>query len=365
MMSMPMRTRTTTDVFERGRRWAGLVMCLLGLACTWGAADLAAQTLSFTPVGSIAGPIDLVDASGASAYVTRGGTLTVWDITDPAAPVRRGAQTLPEQIWGFTVVGSTAYVAAGHSGLFVLDLSDPERPAVHGSITTPGQAKNVAVSGGRAVVADHMSGIDVIDLTDVTAPVSLGSFYTDGYARDVAMFGTFAYGVDNPSGFYVLDLEHPDPLEPLGMIQSAPAPRFVEILEADPGIAVMVGGAPYDPFRVLRSQPADAVPRGALHVYDVSDPATPVPLASFPTPGGAQRVALRGSLAYVADGDAGLSVVDLSTPSDPQLAGAYRTERAVRDVAVADHAVLVLTGVIRRGSHTQDDGDVVLLRPTQ
>ena len=211
MMLMPMRTRTTTDVFERGRRWAGLVMCLLGLACTWGAADLTAQTLSFTPVGSIAGPIDLVDASGASAYVTRGGTLTVWDITDPAAPVRRGAQTFPEQIWGFTVVGSTAYVAAGHSGLFVLDLSDPERPAVHGSITTPGQAKNVAVSGGRAVVADHMSGIDVIDLTDVTAPVSLGSFYTDGYARDVAMFGTFAYGVDNPSGFYVLDLEPPGP----------------------------------------------------------------------------------------------------------------------------------------------------------
>ena len=81
-------------------------------------------------------------------------------------------------------------------------------------------------------------------------------------------------------------------------------------------------------------------------------------------PGAPQSVVLRGTLAYVADGDAGLSVVDLSTASAPRLAGTYRTDRPARDVAVADTAVLVLAGVTRRGAHTQDDGDTILLRST-
>lgn len=342
----------------------GSVAWTLGLLCG-GVAGLEAQTVTFAPVGSIGGPFDLVEASGTFAYVARSETLTVFDIRDPAAPVRRGSHAFPEKIWGFTVRGSSAFVAAGHSGLFVLDVSDPDALSVRGSIITPGQAKNVAVAGSRAVVADHMSGIDVVDVGDLDALESLGSVYTDGYARDVAMFGSFAYGVDNPSGFYVLDLEQADPLAPVGMMQSAPAPRFVEILEADPGIAVLVGGVPYDPLRALRSQPSNAVPEGALHLYDVTDPSAPVPLASLPTPGGTQAVALRGRTAYVADGEAGLSVVDLSTPSDPEVIGTYRTDRAARDVAVGDTAVLVLIGVVQRGAHTQEDGDILLLRPSE
>ena len=341
---------------------AALATWVLTLVPVCGGTSLGAQEVSFARVGSIPGPIDLVDASGVFAYAARSETLTVFDIADPAEPVRRGSHTFPEKIWGFTVVGSRAYVAAGHSGLFVLDVSDPEHLHVTGSITTPGQAKNVAVSGRRAVVADHMSGIDVIDLSDASAPVSLGSVYTDGYARDVAMFGPFAYGVDNPSGLYVLDLDHPDPLEPVGMIQSAPAPRFVEILEANPSIAVLVGGTPYDPLKALRGQTDGEQPSGALHLYDVADPAAPAPLTSFSTPGAPQNVVLRGTFAYVADGDAGLSVVDLSTASAPRLAGTYRTDRPARDVAVADTAVLVLVGVTRLGAHTQDDGDIILLR---
>lgn len=341
--------------------WLATAVCALAMV-VGGAAGLDAQPLRLTAAGSIAGPIDLVEASGGYAYLTRGATLTVYEIADPAAPVRRGAHTFPEQIWGLTVVESTAYVVAGHSGLFVLDVTDPDRPAVRGTLETPGQAKNVAVSGRRGVVADHMSGIDVIDLTDPTAPVSLGSVFTDGYARDVAMAGAYAYGVDNPSGFYVLDLERPDPLEPVGMTQSAPTPRFVEVLDTDPGVAVLVGGRPYDPFRTLRSEPVDEPEAGALHLFDVSDPAAPVALASFSTPGTAQRVSVRGGLAYVADGDAGLSVVDLSAPADPRLAATYATDRPARDVALADTAVLVLIGVTRRGAHTQDDGDVVVLR---
>ena len=346
------------------RRTAAMLLSV-GLALGAGAADVAAQALAFMPIGSISGPIDLVRAHGTFAYITRGSVLTVYDLSNPAAPAQRGSYEFPEKVWGFQVRGPLAYVAAGHSGMWILDVSDPDSPALRGSIKTPGQAKNVAVAGERAVVADHMSGVDIIDISNLDAPASVGSVYTDGYARDVAMFGSRAYAVDHPAGFYVLDMTRADPLEPVGSLQSASAPRHVEIIEAQPDIAVLVGGVPYDPLRVLRQQQTADDPRGTLQLYDVSDPAAPDLINTFPTPGDAQRAEFDGSLAYVADGPAGLSVVDLSSASSPRVVGTYQTRRSARDVAVADTAVLVLDGTIRRGSHAQEDGDVIILRQTE
>ena len=65
----------------------------------------------------------------------------------------------------------------------------------------------------------------------------------------------------------------------------------------------------------------------------------------------------------MADGPAGLSVVDLSTPHEPQVVGSYATQHVARDVAVGDAAILVIDGTARaRGSHTHEDGDVIVLR---
>ena len=345
---------------RRGGAPAFVVAAIAGVAAAT-AAD--AQTVAFTPTATIAGPIDLIRAEGSFAYLTRGPTLTIFDLSDPAAPARRGEHRFPEQVWGFDVVGTLAYVAAGHSGLWILDVTDPDAPRVRGSVTTPGQAKNVAVSAGRAVVADHMSGVDVIDITDVDAPAAVGSVYTDGYARDVAMFGSHAYAVDHPAGFYVLDMTAPDPLDPVGSLQSASAPRHVDILDGAPNIAVLVGGMPFDPLRALRQDAPPVDPRGTLQIYDVSDPSAPALITTFRTPGDAQRVEVRGQLAYVADGPAGLSVVDLSTPDAPLVVGSYATQHVARDVAVGDAAILVIDGTDRaRGSHTHEDGDVIVLR---
>ena len=320
------------------------------------------QSVSFTPVGSISGPIDLVEAEGTLAFISVSETLTIFDIQNPATPTRKGSHVFPEKIWGFEVVGSLVYVAAGHSGLWIVDVTDPIKPNLLGSIKTPGQAKNVAVSGSRAVVADHMSGIDVIDISDLTHPVSVGSVYTDGYARDVAMFGTQAYGVDHPAGFYVLDMTAADPLEPVGMLQSASAPRHVDIMESAPNIAVLLGGVPYDPLRALRTEPQIDDPSGTLQIYDVSNQQSPLLITTFSTPGDAQRARFADTFAYVADGPAGLTIVDLSDPSDPEIIGNYQTRNSARDVAVADTAVLIIDGTIRRGSHGNEDGDVIILQ---
>ncbi len=302
------------------------------------AAVVSGQTLSFSQVGSIPGQVDTIDVQGTHAYLAAGKTLTIFDVSNPAAPKRESAYTFPEEIWSFNVKGSLVYVGDNFFGLAVLDVSNPSAPVLRGSLKTPGQAKAAAIFGTKALVVDHMAGLVLVDISNPAKPMSLGSFFVDGYARDVVTSGSLAYAVDSPTGFYVLDLAKPDPLEPVSTLQSGTGLRTVEVSDASsgpgPNLAVLVGG-------------------GSIQVYDVSNPAKPIKAPPYRTPGGAQRVALKGRVAYVADGAAGLQVVDLMIPSKPTIVGSYGTPAPARDVAVADSLVFVVTS-----------SEVVILRQT-
>ena len=336
------------------RRNRMIVLLCSGYLTLSMAGSVAAQALSFTLVGSIPGPADMVEVQGSHAYITDGKTLTIFDISNPAAPKRGGTYTSPMQIWGFTVVGSLVYVVADVFGLGIVDVSNAAAPTLRSSFTTPGQAKGVAVFGTTAIVADHMSGVDLVDVSDPTEPVSLGSFYLDGYSRDVTASGSLAVAVDSPTGFYVFDLSKPAPLEAVSSRQfpnlrysaGAVAPGSIQISDPTQGppIAVLTGA-------------------GSLQIFDLSNPAAPERVATYRTPGRPSRFALKGKLAYVADGPEGLQVVDLSTPSTPSLVGAYKTPDPARDVAIAEALVLVVTRPERDPTATGDrTGEVLILR---
>jgi hypothetical protein len=321
------------------------------------------QALTFAAAGSIPGPVDRIRASGTYLYAATDKTLSIYDVSDPAAPRRAGSYEFPEQIWGFRVEGARAYAAVGHTGLGILDVSNPSTPALVTIVKMPGQAKNVAVAGTRALVANHMSGVDIVDIANLARPSVLGSAYVEGYARDVASFGSVAVAVDNPFGLYVFDLANPNALEPAASLQSAATPTQVELLEVGGArktrVAVLAGAEPYDPLKGSRAPGGPARP-GSLQVFDVSDPSQPVLAATQPTSGNGRRLAVKGSLVYMADGPEGLRVFDLSAPSKPAIAGVHKTATPARDVAVSDTLVFLL--VSARDGSRQDDGEVLILR---
>jgi hypothetical protein len=308
----------------------------------------------------------MVRAQGSHAYGAAGKTITVFDISNPATPKREGSYTFPEKIWGFRTAGTLLYVADGFSGLQILDVSNAAKPVLRGSLKTPGQSKNVSVSGSKAVVANHMTGVDIIDVSDTAKPVLIGSCFLDGYARDAAISGAVAYAIDNPSGFYVLDLSNVKPaeaLEPFSAVQEAIAPQKIELSEgAGVKFAVLVGGEPYDPNRSLRLQGGARSRAGTLQIWDRSNATAPSLTTLYRTPGSPRQVALNGALAYVADSEEGLQVVDLSTLAKPTIVASYKTAAPALDVAVADSVVLVVVGNAGRGSASPTSSEVVLLR---
>ncbi len=199
---------------------------------------LAAQSVSFTPAGTIPAPVDLIRVEGTHAYVSSGKTLTIYDVSNAEAPKREGAYTFPEEIWSFRVSGSTAYVGANFFGLGILDVSNPSTPVLRGSFKTPGQAKTAAPFGSKIAVIDHMEGVVLVDASNTAKPVGAGSFFVDGYARDLVTAGSLVYAVDSPTGFYILDLSASKPMEPITALQTGAGLRSVEV--SGP-LAVLVG----------------------------------------------------------------------------------------------------------------------------
>ena len=336
----------------RGRLAPGLWMLASGVCLLSDASGSAqsAQTAHLVQVGVIPAAAEKVEVSGDHAYLVTGRTLAIFDISNPGTPKREGEYTFPDKIWGIEVVGTLVYAAVDKFGLGIVDVSNASAPQLRGSLKTPGQSKSIALTGSMAMVADHMSGVNFVDVSDPAKPVFLDDFFLDGYARAVAARGPIAAAVDAPTGLYVFDFSKPGKLEPVGIRQSADRPGSVKMSDpnAAPGlkIALLLGA-------------------GSLQIYDIADPAAPAKAATFRTPGArAQDAALQGRLAFVADGAAGLQVVDLEMPSKPRIIGEFKTTMPAHAVAATKTLVLVAVGAVEEGpagSSSAGKGQVVIL----
>ena len=348
--------RLRNGVGNAGGAW------MLAWIAVWPGAGAAAQELEL--VGTIPEAAGVVAVHGEHAYLGEGPTLRVYDISDPAAPAAGGSVALPANIYDIDVAGSVAYVAMDFDGLATVDVSDPAAPRLLGTFRTPGQALSVALSGTTAAVANRLSGLELVDVSDPAAPATRASYFAEGYAIDVAADDSHAYVIDTPGGLSIVDLAAPgDELEAVGTLSSAEQPAAVAVTTARRGGTEMA-------LVVLMSA------ESTLELVDVSNPATPAPIATYRDPNrpragaddvpsalttGLVQVVPADSRAYMADSHPpfGVQVVDLSDPAAPTPLTSCATPGPPRDVAVSGALVLVAVGGAELGG-TGDPGVQIL-----
>jgi hypothetical protein len=81
--------------------------------------------------------------------------------------------------------------------------------------------------------------------------------------------------------------------------------------------------------------------QAGLQVIDVSDPTAPTVVGALDTPGYAYALAVIGSHAFVADGSSGLRIIDVADPAAPTLVGTYDTPGLAIDLTVDGDLALV------------------------
>jgi hypothetical protein len=243
------------------------------------------------------GSASAVTVSGTLAYVADDSSgLQIVDVSNPASPVILGSVDTPGLARGVTVSGTLAYVGDWESGLQIIDVSNPASPAIVGSLDTSGQTWGIAVSGNLAYVADYLSGFKVIDVSNPASPAIMDTLTTSGWPVGVALSGTLAYVTDE-WGLQIIDVANPNHLSLLGSFH--------------------MEGMTFWDVALSGTMAYVAAGEGGLQLIDVSDPVSPDVVAGWGIPGQALGIAASGTLAFVAANTSGLQVIDTSIPVSP------------------------------------------------
>jgi hypothetical protein len=81
-----------------------------------------------------------------------------------------------------------------------------------------------------------------------------------------------------------------------------------------------------------------------VKILDVSDPASPLLVGDRDTPGYAMDICVSGTYAYVADWSTGLLIVSIADPEEPTLVGGYDKVDLTNSVTVSDGVAYVTNG---------------------
>lgn len=311
--------------------------------------------------------------AGNYAYVADGDSgFRIINISDPFAPVSVAAVETPLASLGIAISGNYAYVicAEDYTGLQVIDITDPIEPvALDYLVCTPGEAVAVAVSGNYAYLVGGNFDPIVIDVTDPTSLKVAGSpseAFHGPYYRDLDVFGGYVCVV-GPL-FHLIDASVPTAVATVGTVnissqavavsgnyayvigQSLPwgmdgtPPSLLVIDIRDPSIPLLTGRIEVGgdaAIEISNGFAYIAAGDAGVQVADVSDPFEPVLLSTMDTPSEAQDITVSGSYAYVAASDAGLQIIDISNPVTPIIVGALDTFPNAAGVAVSDNYALV------------------------
>ena len=260
-----------------------------------------------------------LEAKGDNLYIADdGGALRIVDISIPASPRERAHVDLPKFVRAVSLAGDYAYLATGWQGLTIVDVSNPDQPRLVGSLKSVGYITDVHVDGSVALVVGHKTGHRIVDVSDPLNPKEIGHHDMPGQAHVIYASDGNAYVVslDPPEGTGTGGLTTFDISTPANPTQLA----FEQLIYG--AERVWVEGS--------HAYVAGVANDAGLIIVDVSSPSDPLRLGSYTSPTCSESVTIAGPFAYLSHGDAGLEIIDLSQPLKPTVSQHVDTAGHVR-----------------------------------
>jgi hypothetical protein len=240
---------------------------------------------------------------------------------------------------GIYVVGNYAYLAVGEAGCEIFDISDPASPSAVGRADTPGDARRIAVHDDYAYLADEVSGVATVLISDPAFPERTSTWDPRSSVQDVFCHAPYLFVVDRSGGLVVLTLA--DPASPV------PHSTWTRTQGMSRGVAVD-GSYAYIADGELGLQVVDVSQVDSL---GISHPI----VGTCDTPGYARDLFIDGAYCYIADGKSGLTAIDISDPENPRNVSTVDTPGYANSVHVLEGHAYVADW--ERGVQVIDVGD--------
>jgi len=260
----------------------------------------------------IAGQGDAIGATGGSE-----GCL-ILNVSDPLYPYQAFAWRLAGFTYQVTVDGDYAYT--GSNGFRVFDISDKSHPEQVGFATTQGSL--VAIRDTIAVyIPKSMGGnnpVQIMNISDPLQPLQISQYMAPVMTWDLALKDNYAFVACWWDGFRVVDFSNPaSPVlkaHKFGWYSGAVPGEDYCYVQALDIFGDYLYLADYGPF-------AEEDTKG-LYVFDISDPVNPQFISRFATlVSNAQEIRAWENYVYVADGNGGMEVINVSDPYLPYTEG--------------------------------------------
>jgi hypothetical protein len=311
-----------------------------------------------------------VAMDGGYAYaLCTDGFFDVFDVTDPANPSLHQSLVAPTDMYRMEIRDGLAYVVAMTNGFLIFDISTPGSAYLRGQYTWVDDSwrlTDLALDTDRAICgATHSGssncGIWTINITDPSSPYrqnAWGTSYPPPHNLNLATAGGIVYYGASTGYIYYFNLyAHPSNhhiFETDGLlggniqdlqifagdlyIQRAESVHYdgwvhmISVASPSPGQPLGSVPTPGQAYAVVEDlgakDPILYVADGAagVTILDATDPANPTILNTVDTPGNAVDIYVESGLAYVADSGAGLQVLNVSSPASASIIGTYDTE---------------------------------------
>jgi hypothetical protein len=258
------------------------------------------------------------------------GGLTVFDVSNPSAPVLKTIISLPtDAYWnGVWSKDNALYVASQSSGVVVFDISNPGDPQLVRSVPSGvGQidVHTVFVEGDRlyAMSPSPVPKTLIFDIQKPTEPKLLGEYMEPGaadtagvgYPHDALALDGRLYINHWSSGYVIVDVKEPSHTKRLGSYAYPYATSHANAVgKFGERLIAFEGGENWGAH---------------LRVLDVTNAAHPKRIGEFKLGDNASihNMVLKGERLYIAHYQHGVRVLDVSVPEEPKQVAYYNTFR--------------------------------------
>ncbi|NHK32429.1 MAG: hypothetical protein FK730_13830 [Asgard group archaeon] len=273
-----------------------------------------------------------------------------------------------------TVVENTAFVLDiadnNPGGVMIIDISDPTSPVLLSSLYDGGVPHEIVIKDDIAFVADGSDGLEILNVSDLENPFEIYQYPVSTYSSDVELVGDLLYTANWDFGLEIFNISNPN--SPVKICQYNEYSLNCMHVDVQGDIACVTDhrndytsikilnvSNPNSPQLLDSHSPSNTdfwdpmihgnylyvgnhgLSGGELQIFNLTDPTSIVKVGEFDKGGSIHSVNFNDTLAFVADYDKGVIVLDIADPSNPIDIGGFRDGGHCKEVVVKENLLFV------------------------